>query len=616
MDMTDKIKSLPPLPGVYIMKDDSGRVLYVGKAKRLKDRVRSYLRPGSDGRAHIRFLMDRAKDLEWVVTASEKEALILENTLIKKHRPRYNIDLKDDKTYLSLRIDRREEFPRIDLVRQVKRDGATYLGPYSSARDLRATVDMLLKLFPLRTCGDRDFATRTRPCLYHWTRGCRAPCTGMIGRKAYGEMVDEVILFLKGKNRLLTRRMKEEMARAAADERYEEAALFRDRLLAVESTLERQKTVTWKPVDRDVIAWTREGAEIQAVVLIVRGGAVIDRRAYHFADVPYEDAEFAADFIRSYYRDERIVPRTVVVQELDPEECGALSEWLSEKSGQRVTISVAPGGEKGESLSMASENAVALLAERRKTKAGFEAALKELGARLALPSPPETIECFDVSLFQGGGAVASMVVFTGGQPDKARYRRFRIRTVEGTDDFAMLYEAVTRRLAKRDEAGWELSDLMVIDGGPGQLGSVLKALSDAGGRVQPVVSLAKARTLPGRGDPEKSPERVFIPGRKNPLTLSRNSSALFMLQRVRDEAHRFAVAFHRNVRKKKAFASGLDGVPGLGPARKKMLLKVFGGVGAVRAATPQEIASKTSLPFKVAKAVVEKLVGKPEPVDQ
>lgn len=607
MDLSEKIKALPPRSGVYMMKDASGRVLYVGKAKNLRARVKSYLKPGSDGRVHIRFLMDKAKDLEWLVTATEKDALILENTLIKKLKPRYNIDLKDDKTYLSLRVDMNAPFPRIDLVRQVKKDGALYLGPYSSARDLRETVALILGMFPLRSCGDREFANRTRPCLYHWTRKCPAPCTGLIGGEEYKLLAEEAVMFLRGKNTELMARVKNEMEKAAGEERYEEAAALRDRLKAVSATLERIKTVVHKPVDRDVISWTREGSEIQAVVLIVRGGAVLDRRAYHMEGVIADDGEFAADFLRSYYREERIVPREITVQELYDEDRTVLAAWLTEKRGGKVSLEKPLRGEKADVLAMARENAVALLAERRKAKAGFDAALTELGARLGMKNTPSVIECFDVSLFQGGEPVAAMVTLVDGQPDKSRYRRFRIKTVEGTDDFAMIHEAVTRRAARAGEEGWELPSLILIDGGPGQLSAAEKALSVLGENRPALASLAKARTLPGKGEPMKTEERVFLPGRKNPVLLKQNSSALFMLMKARDEAHRYAISFHRKVRSGRTFSSELDGVPGLGPARKKALLKRFGSVKALRAATLEEISSTPGIPLETARAVLEKL---------
>lgn len=609
MSLSERIRGLPALPGVYLMSDSSGRILYVGKAKNLKVRVRSYLKPGSDGRIHIKFLMDRATDLDWVVTSSEKDALILENTLIKKHKPRYNIDLKDDKTYLSLRVDLNAPFPRLDLVRRVKADGARYLGPYSSARDLRATLELLLMIFPLRSCSDADFKARTRPCLYHWTRGCPAPCCGLVDRAGYRALVDGVLDFLSGRNTDMSDRLEAEMRCAAEGERFEEAALLRDRLKAVRATLERQKIVSHSPVDRDVVGWVREGGEVEAAVMVVRGGALIDQRLYHLNGVLEEDSDFAAEFLRSYYRGDRIVPPEVVVQAFSEEDREGLSQWLSEKRGGKVRVLTPKRGERLEAVALSAKNAATALEERRKSKVGFETALKELAAALNLPGPPGRIECFDVSNIQGTNAVVGMVTFTDGAPDKALYRRFKIRTVEGSDDFAMLYEAISRRIARRDQEGWQLPDLMVIDGGRGQLSSALRAFSDAGVTPCPVVGLAKARTLGGE-EPEKSPERVFLPGRMNPLILPRNSSALFLLMRVRDEAHRFSVAFHRQTRSKSALSNELLSIEGLGPKRVRALMTAFGSVKGVKAATLGELSAVPGMSERLAQAIIARFSGK------
>ena len=606
MELSEKIRNLPLHPGVYLFKDDHGRILYVGKAKSLKTRVKSYLKPGSDGRIHIKFLMDRAVDLDWMVTASEKEALILENTLIKKHRPRYNIDLKDDKTYLSLRLDIAEPFPRLDLVRRVRKDGAHYLGPYTSARDLRATVEVLLKIFPLRSCPDSEFKSKKRPCLYHWTRRCPAPCVGMITREDYHKLVDEIDLFLKGRSKSLAELLTLQMRDAAAAEKFEAAAALRDRLKAVEATLLRQRTVTHKPVDRDVIAWVREGAELMVVVLVVRSGAIIDQRSYHLAEVFGDDEEFAGEFLRSYYREDRIVPPEIVLAARIAGGAGFVEYWLSEKRGGKVRVTIATRGEKMTLVKMAMENAASLLAQHRKSKEGFDAALEDLRSRLGMERTPRRMECFDVSNFQGGEPGVGMVRFTDGVPDKAGYRRFSIKTVEGANDFAMLHEAVSRRMARAGQEGWEAPDLLVIDGGRGQLASVQKALEEWGGVSPLAVGLAKARTLAGSAEPLKTPERVFLPGRVNPLILPQNSSALFLLQRIRDEAHRFALEFHRKKRGRRTLTTELLEVEGLGPKRAKILLKHFGSLKGVKAATLRELLEVPTLPAGIALLVHRK----------
>ena len=608
MDLEAKVSHFPTRPGVYLMKDARGRVLYVGKAKNLRARVRSYFREGGDGRLRVRFLMGRVADIDFVVTDTEKEALILENTLIKRHRPRYNVDLRDDKTYLSLRLDVRSPFPRLTMVRRVQADGALYFGPYSSARSLRETLELVQRIFPLRQCADREFRKRTRPCLYAQTRGCRAPCCGLIGPREYRRLVEQVVAFLRGRSGRLLEDLRRQMREAAERLDFEEAARLRDRIRAVELTLERQKAVTHKPVDRDVVAMERQGAEAQVVVLVIRAGNLIDRRAYYFSNLQADDAEVIGQFLRQYYRGDRIVPGEVVVGvPLPEEERGILEEWLREARGSRARLVVPKRGEKAQLARMARENARELLEERRKTKVGYEAALEEIRARLHLATPPRRIEGYDISNIQGREAVGSLVTFVDGFPRKGGYRRFTIRTVEGADDFAMLYEVLRRRLERRREPGWELPDLILIDGGRGQVAAALKALEDTGVQV-PLAGIAKARTLPGRG-PEvaRSPERIFLPGRKNPVVFGRGSSGLFLLQRIRDEAHRFAVTHHRRRRTRATLASELESIPGVGPKRRQALLRHFGSLKRLRQATADEIARVPGIPRPLAGRIAQAL---------
>ena len=614
MDLQKKVSRFPSRPGVYLMKDAQGRVLYVGKAKDLRVRVRSYFREGGDGRASIRHLMARTADLDFVVTDSEKEALILENTLIKRHRPRYNVNLRDDKTYLSLRLDVQNPFPRITLVRQVKRDGALYFGPYSSARDLRETVDLLLQIFPLRQCSDRELRSRTRPCLYCQIRGCKAPCCGLVDESAYRKVVEQVVLFLKGRSGELAGHLKKGMAEASGRLDFEEAARLRDRLRAVELTLERQKAVSHEAVDRDVVGLVREGAEAEVVVLVVRSGNLIDRRSYYLADLQTDGEAVLAGFLQQYYRGDRIVPPEVIVgTRLSEEDRPVLEEWLSEKGGRRARLVHAKRGEKAELVRMAEANARELLEERRKTKVGYESALAELQARLSLPRPPRRMECYDISNVQGRHPVGSMVSFQDGFPNKGGYRRFSIRSVEGADDFAMLYEVISRRLGRTGE-GWERPDLLVVDGGKGQLAMALKALADSGAADVPAVGLAKARALPGSGEAvDHSAERVFLPERMNPVILPRNSSALFLLQRIRDEAHRFAVTYHRKRRSDDTLASALDAVPGVGHKRRRLLLRHFGSLKRLRSAAWEEIAEVAGFSENLARRVSEALRSETQP---
>jgi len=608
MDLHEKVNHFPSRPGVYRMRDAHGKVLYVGKAKDLRARVRTYLRDGADGRPRVRFLMARVADVDFVVTDSEKEALILENTLIKRHRPRYNVDLRDDKTYLSLRMDVQNPFPRLTMVRQIKRDGALYFGPYSSARSLRETLELVQRIFPLRQCSEREFRQRTRPCLYCQIRGCRAPCCGMVDPEAYRVIVDQVVLFLRGRSGRLLADLRRAMDEAAARLEFEEAGRLRDRVRAVELTLERQKAVTHRPVDRDVVALVREGTEVQVAVLVVRSGNLIDRRAYHFAEVQADDAEVAAQFLQQYYRGDRIVPAEVLMgAEVLAEDRFLLEEWLEEKRGRKVAVVNPRRGEKAELVKMAEENARELLAERRRTKVGYEAALTELRDRLHLAALPRRIECYDISNVQGRQAVGSLVTFVDGFPLKDGYRRFVVRTVDGSDDFAMLYEVLSRRLSRLGQEGWELPDLLLVDGGRGQLSVAEKALSDAGVSA-PAAGLAKARPLPGAGETvEHSPERVFLPGRVNPVFLPRNSNGLFLLQRLRDEAHRFAVTHHRQRRTRASLTSALETIPGIGEKRCKVLLKHFGSLKRLRAATVEEVAGVTGISAELARRIAAAL---------
>jgi len=606
MDLKEKVASFPKRPGVYLIKDGEGEVLYVGKAKSLRTRVRSYLRDGGDGRPHIRLLMARARDIDYIITASEKEALILENSLIKKHHPRYNVELRDDKTYLSLRLSTREKFPKLTLVRRIKNDGAEYFGPYSSAGKLRETVNLLHKLFPLRQCSEREFSSRTRPCLYHTTRGCPAPCMGLVDEEGYGALVEEILLFLRGRKQKLIDRLTEEMKEAAGDERFEEAAVLRDRLAAVETTLLRQKAVTHKPVDRDAIGVVREGAEAQFVVIVIRSGVLIDSRAYYFKNLDEDDGEVVGEFIRRYYRENRIVPAEIVVGS-DPSEDDreVMEQWLGEKRGKKVSIIIPKRGERLELLQMARENGEKLLAERRRSKVGYETALEELRQRLSLPSPPRRMECYDISNIQGTNPVGSMVTFLDGFPDKDHYRRFKVKTVEGADDFAMMREVLLRRFA-RNSGGWEYPDLVVIDGGKGQLAAALAAMEERGAGHVPVIGLAKSRPIPG-AEGAKSPERIFLPGRLNPLTPSKNSSAIFLLQRIRDEAHRFAIEFYRKRHRKETISSALEKIPGVGPAKRKALITRFGSLKRVREASVEELSSVEGIGPTLAMEISEHL---------
>ncbi len=585
----DAIAHFPAAPGVYLMKDSAGTVLYVGKARDLKKRVRAYFGREQDARYQIRFLMGKVESIGFIVTDTEKEALILENSLIKEHRPRYNLDLRDDKTYFSLRLDPREEFPRLSIIRKVPRDGARYFGPYSSAATAREVLRQIYKLFPLRHYPLATCRQRKRPCLYYQLRQCSAPCHGKISAGEYAGLVEAASLFLGGQNREIVRLFKERMAAAAAREAYEEAARYRDLLRAIEVTVERQKVVTGGG-DSDVLGLYREEDQLYLTLLFLRNGRLLDRRTFDF---PWEldDEEAIGSFLNEYYGREVVIPDEILLP-LPLEGAGAVAELLGEQRGKRVVIHTPQRGAKLELVRMAGKNAESAALERRKAQESAEGILQVLQERLHLPHPPRRIECYDISNFQGQTAVGSRVSFLDGRPDKEHYRRYRIRTIDQADDFGMMREVLSRRF-RQEEKEDPFPDLIVVDGGIGQLNVLSAVLEDLAIAGIGLAGLAKSRVERDMAATkvERSDERVFLPGRKNPVVLRQNAPALLLLARIRDEAHRFAITYHRSLRGKQALTSALDAVPGVGPARRKELLKAFGSLEALRRSSVEEIAA-------------------------
>jgi len=606
MELKDQIASFPRAPGVYLMKGNEGQVLYVGKALDLRRRVQSYFRAAGDGRYQIRFLMERTVTMEYLVTATEKEALILENTLIKRHRPRYNLNLRDDKTYFSLRIDPAEEFPRLTIVRSIPRDGARYFGPYASATAAREVLKQLQKMFPLRRYPLATCRKRSRPCLYHQIHQCSAPCQGLISVAEYGALVCGAIMFLEGKSVAVVRGFREQMRQAAAAEQFEEAARFRDLLQAIEVTLERQNMVT-AGGDLDVLGFSREGGEMVVALLFVRNGTLIGSRNF---PVQWElaDEEGMAAFLCEYYAGEVTVPPEILLPLELPEVAGLL-EFLAERRGGTVRLLRPQRGPRRELVTLAITNAATALHEQRSTEQAAAGVLADLQRQLHLPVIPRRIECYDISMFQGGAAVGSRVVFQDGSPDKAGYRRYRITTVQGSDDFAMLQEVFSRRFG--GEAPEALPDLILVDGGIGQLNVVVAVLAAVGLTGVATASLAKSRVLKGGRNEalERSNERVFLPGRRNPVVLRQSSAPLLLLARIRDEAHRFAVSYHRQLRQRQTLASPLDDVPGIGPARRKTLLKRFGSLSRIAAASVAELCAVPGITPAVAEALLERAQG-------
>ncbi|MEN9800050.1 MAG: hypothetical protein RL653_3747 [Pseudomonadota bacterium] len=586
--LEEKLSRLSAEPGVYLMKDRAGEVIYVGKAVNLRNRVRSYF-TGTDTRAFIPLLDRLLGDVETLVVSNEKEALLLENELIKQHQPRFNVLLKDDKNFICLRLDVRQDWPRLEVVRRFKNDGARYFGPYASATSIRETLRIINRYFQLRTCSDHALHNRQRPCLLHQIGRCPAPCVYEVPRGDYHRSVQEAVLFLEGKASELVSRLKLRMQEAARALRFEEAARLRDQLIAIERSLERQKVAEVDPVDRDVFALHREADRLLVYVLYLREGRITGGQAFPFSGQEFPSEELLPSFVNLYYAQDNFVPGEVLLP-TELEGADALEELLTEKRGQRVRVLVPRRGAKVELLALAQKNAEQAFVDRQRTREESLAILDRLQKKLHLVRRPRRMECFDISHFQGSAVVASQVAVTDGEVDKARYRRFRVKTVDGNDDFASMYEIISRR-ARRGLADGDLPDLLVIDGGKGQLASALAALKDAGVEGLDVVGLAKARDLEVTDEgATRSEERVFVPGRKDPIVLPQRSAELFLLTRLRDEAHRFAITYQQRVLRRRNLHSQLEDIPGVGEGRRKALLRHFGSVKRVREADIEAIA--------------------------
>ena len=592
-DLEKDVDSIPTTPGVYIMKSKAGEIIYVGKAKDLRARIRTYLRHG-DSRYSVRFLMARVDDIDYLVTNNEKEALLLENTLIKQHKPRYNIRLKDDKTYVSLRLDPREDFPRLTIVRRYRRDGALYFGPYSSAAAVRDTIRSIQSVFPIRRCSTAMFKSRTRPCLNYQIGRCTGPCCGMVSGEDYHALIDEVEMFLKGRNDELVIQLEQRMQQAADELNYEKAARIRDRLQSIERTLEKQQTVSVTVIDRDVFGILSDESETQIQVLFIRDGKLIDTGSYTFRQRQMPVSELFSSFLKLFYSQERFVPKEVLVP-MPVEDGELLEEILTERRGQKVVIHAPQKGEKLRLVEMASKNAENTLRTKRASGPDISSALAELKTKLRLSTVPNRIECVDISNIGGTDAVGSLVTFEEGKPNKSLYRRYRIKTVSGSHDYAMMHEVLTRRY-KRAIREKSLPDLLVVDGGKGQLNVAIQVLRQLGVIGLNVAALAKPAQ-------ETEKDKIFLPGRKNPVILPPSSPALHLLQRTRDEAHRFAVTYHRKLRNKSRLHSILSDIPGVGEKRKRALLTHFGSIGRVKDASVDELAAVRGIPGSLAKRI-------------
>ncbi|MDP8222481.1 MAG: excinuclease ABC subunit UvrC [Candidatus Lernaella stagnicola] len=602
--LRNKIRRVPADPGVYIWKDADGKIIYVGKAKVLRNRVRSYFQRVEDKDGKTRLLVARIADLEWIVTASEKEALILEATLIQTHYPRYNIRLRDDKRFISLKLDLLHRFPRLYVVRKVKRDGNLYYGPYSDARAIRETMKFINAAFRLRKCSNHNFAARDRPCLQYQIGRCLAPCVGYVDREDYEALVDEVKLFFAGRLPELIKQLRLQMQTLAANLEFEEAALARNRIAAIEKSLERQRIVHHGKGDRDAFGLYREGSAVVICQLFVRSGAITGQRIYPFTNIEDSDAQILRQLIGIYYSGDNFLPEQILLP-LEPEGGpDLLAEWLTDLAGHRIDVRPAQRGAGRQWVLMAHKNAKRHFDARRSSLVTPAEVLQSLVEKLHLARQPDVIECFDISNVQGKLAVGSQVRFTQGEPDKSGYRHYRVRTKDEPDDFAMMREVLQRRLARGMRDG-DLPDLLLIDGGKGHLSVAVSVLKELGLTAQPVAAITKIKNL-AAGDTSPK-DKVYLPGRKNAVTFLAGSNALHLLQRLRDEAHRFAIEYHRKLRSKKMVAGALDAVPGLGKAKQKALLKTFGSVKRIRQATRDELTRAPGIGPKLAQTIHEHL---------
>ncbi|MGC6416245.1 MAG: excinuclease ABC subunit UvrC [Bradymonadia bacterium] len=587
------IERFPRSPGVYIMKGTSDEVIYVGKASNLRARVSQYFGQSSDTRIFVGLLDRYLTDIEVILTANEKEALILENELIKRHQPRFNVNLKDDKNFLHLRIDTNSEWPRIDVVRRPRKDGAHYFGPYHSASKIRKTLKVVEQHFGLRNCDDLTFRNRSRPCLQYQIKRCPGPCVLPIDKHRYDQHVHDVIRFLNGREAELVKSLEEKMSHAADAMEYELAARYRDQIRAVSSSLIDQNMVQIKQLDQDVYGIYREGASIQLAVLLIRSGKMVGSRTFEFEETGIPDDEMLSTFTNLFYNSGTTIPDEVLLP-AEPRSVDALATYLSDIKGRKVQLKFPQRGASRRLIEMASKNAEHAFFQARRDQTARDGGLVKLKDRLQLTNVPHRMECFDISIFQGSEPVGSCVRFEGGAPMRGGYRHYTIKEVDGTDDYGMMREVLFRRLKRGLKSG-DLPHLIIVDGGKGQLNVALAVLKDLEVDGIDVVGLAKARVVDGVVDGAdgvvRSSERVFLPGVKNPVVLKSHSHECYLMTQIRDEAHRFAITHHRKRRLKKNFRSSIDDIPGIGPSRRAALLRHLGSLKAVREASLETLSS-------------------------
>ena len=604
--ITEQLKQLPTNPGVYLMRDADGTILYVGKAADLHHRVKSYFSASQKLSAKLKRLVSRVNDLDFFVTNSEQEALILELNLIKRHRPLYNVRLKDDKTFPYLKINPNEDWPRVYITRRLEEAGGRYFGPFASAKSVRQTLKVIKGIFPFRTCSKAITGTDSKPCLDYHIHHCLGPCIGAVNKQEYAEVIKQVILFLEGKQEMVAQELESKMKKAAEALDFEKATLLRDQIQAVNRVIEGQKIATTVRGEQDVIAFASDKNQAYVQVFFIRSGKLIGRESFVLQGTRSEEPhQIMTSFIKQFYASTPYIPPLLLLQ-YPVEDMPIIKNWLQSKRGAKVDIQVPSRGNKKQLVNIVAENAQQGLEQHKikqlVTPKALAEALAEIERELHLPRLPSRMEGYDISNIQGMAAVGSMVVFEKGKSKPSHYRRFRIKTVPSANDYAMLQEVLSRRFkrslksdASTPSAWAVLPDLILIDGGKGQLNTALSIMRKVGVESVPVASLAKEN------------EEIFIPQKTEPIILPRNSRGLQLLQRLRDESHRFALSYHQKLRKRETFASIFDTIPGIGPKRKRSLLKQFGSVRAIKEATEEELTTAKGMTKSLAKKIKQYL---------
>lgn len=619
--LKEKIKEFPTQSGVYLMKSSADKIIYVGKAKNIRSRVKSYFQESKDHSAKTVALVRNINEIEYLLTKTEVEAFLLEASLIKKHRPKYNIRLKDDKSYPYIQLSWHDDFPRLYLSRKVKKDGSLYFGPYTSGGAVFGTIRFLNRIFKIRDCTDHVFKTRTRPCMTYQIGRCTAPCVNFISKEDYRSDVEGARDFLKGRGKKLIKDIEKKMVSAADEEKFEVAARMRDSLFSIKSIIEKQTVINdSSDKDQDIISYFGDERGVLVETIHVRSGRVIGHRPHFLSNInplsPDEDPrEWLASFLNQYYEDNFIPDDVLLSTDLGGDINKLLQDVLKERSGNEVVVRFATDTKGQDLIEMASQNAKAHFDKHVSKDEEKKKGLEEIQAKLHLPVRPNRIECFDISHFQGAETVASQVVFEEGVPAREHYRRYKIKTVTGIDDFASMYEVLKRRFG-HDE--YEEPQLIVVDGGKGQLSMAVKILQEIGKTHIPVVGLAKARTKADFQSEEvkSTEERFYLPGRANPVVFKTNSDAYQILTGLRDEAHRFAITYHRKLREQTSLESELDYVVGLGEKRKKLLLQKFKSIEDIKQAEPEEIASLKSFNRVLAERIILQLNEAEEKSDE